>query len=188
MTTRREWRRQRAYSNEWDLLEDDNETGFGDENSRRNVTERKSIGGVGGLRRGRQNKPGNHLHPFFNLLTSISPAFCNRGSISPTLAQFHPRSMHSFYVCELRAQLFWCLHFRFVLYWRKTVSANLRVEHWWNWTQVSISPTFYVRLFCTKVSHKAFLYLHFRIDLFLAKNIGANALAHKTLMKLTTAF
>jgi hypothetical protein len=68
MTTRREWRRQRAYSNEWDLLEDDNETGFGDENSRRNVTERKSIGGVGGLRRGRHNKPGNHLHPFFNLL------------------------------------------------------------------------------------------------------------------------
>ena len=59
MTTRREWRRQRAYSNEWDLLEDDNETGFGDESSRRNVSERKSIGGVGGLRRGRQNKPGN---------------------------------------------------------------------------------------------------------------------------------
>ncbi len=31
--------------------------------------------------------------------------------------------------------------------------------------QVSISPTFYVRLFCTKVSCKAFLYLHFRFKL-----------------------
>ncbi len=57
MVTRRDWRRQRAYSNEWDLLEDDTE-GFGGEN-RRNLPERKSIGGVGGLRRSRQNKPGN---------------------------------------------------------------------------------------------------------------------------------
>ncbi len=41
---------------------------------------------------------------------------------------------------------------------------------------VSISPTFYVRHFRTKVLHKAFLFLHFRFDLFWRKNIGANAL------------
>jgi hypothetical protein len=35
--------------------------------------------------------------------------------------------------------------------------------------QVSISPTFYVRLFRTKVSRQAFLYLHFRFELFLAQ-------------------
>ena len=58
MTTRREWRRQRAYSNEWDLLEDENE-GFGSSENRRNLPERKSVGGVAGLRRGRQNKPGD---------------------------------------------------------------------------------------------------------------------------------
>jgi hypothetical protein len=41
---------------------------------------------------------------------------------------------------------------------------------------VSISPTFYARLFCTKVLRKAFLSLHFRFELFWCKNIGANAL------------
>ena len=61
MASRREWRRQRAYSNEWDLLEDEAES-FGPEN-RRNLAERKSVGGVGGLRRGRQNKPGNYYQP-----------------------------------------------------------------------------------------------------------------------------
>ena len=57
LMTRRDWRRQRAYSNEWDLLEDEKEE-FGGENRGRNFPERKSIGGVGGLRRGRQNKAG----------------------------------------------------------------------------------------------------------------------------------
>ncbi len=40
---------------------------------------------------------------------------------------------------------------------------------------VSISPTFYVRLFCMKVL-QSFLCLHFRFELFLRKNIGANEL------------
>ncbi len=31
--------------------------------------------------------------------------------------------------------------------------------------QVSISPTFYARLFCTNVVCEVFLYLHFRLDL-----------------------
>ncbi len=43
--------------------------------------------------------------------------------------------------------------------------------------QVSISPPFYVRLFCTKVLRiKLFLYLHFRFEIFWCKNIGANVL------------
>ncbi len=39
--------------------------------------------------------------------------------------------------------------------------------------QVSISPTFY-ELFRTKVLRKAFLYLHFRLNFFWRKNIGAS--------------
>jgi hypothetical protein len=35
--------------------------------------------------------------------------------------------------------------------------------------QVSISPTFYASLFRTKVSRKAFLYLHFRLELILGQ-------------------
>ena len=58
--TRRDWRRQRAYSNEWDLLEGEKEE-FGGETRGRHLPERKSIGGVGGLRRGRHNKPGKGL-------------------------------------------------------------------------------------------------------------------------------
>jgi hypothetical protein len=42
--------------------------------------------------------------------------------------------------------------------------------------QVYISPTFFARLFCTKVLLAAFLYLHFRFEIFGKKNIGANAL------------
>ncbi len=43
-------------------------------------------------------------------------------------------------------------------------------------SQVSISPAFYTRLFCTKVLRKAFLHIHFRFGLFRRKNNGANAL------------
>ncbi len=42
--------------------------------------------------------------------------------------------------------------------------------------KVSISPTFYVQLFRTKVLREAFLYLHLRFKLFWQKNIGANTL------------
>ncbi len=43
--------------------------------------------------------------------------------------------------------------------------------------QVSISPTFYARLFCIQVSRKAVMYLHIRYELsFWRKNIGANVL------------
>ena len=50
--------------------------------------------------------------------------------------------------------------------------------------KVSISPTFYERLFCTKVFRAAFLYLHCRFKLFRCKEIGAKA-ARKMLVKLT---
>jgi hypothetical protein len=49
---------------------------------------------------------------------------------------------------------------------------------------VSISPTFYARLFRTKVSREAFLYLDLRFVLFWRKNIGAKA-ARNMLVKLT---
>ncbi len=41
----------------------------------------------------------------------------------PFRGQFHQRSTCSFYVRKLCAA-FLCLHFRFVLYWRKTVGAK----------------------------------------------------------------
>ncbi len=50
--------------------------------------------------------------------------------------------------------------------------------------QGSISPTFYVRLFNSKVLNAAFMYLHLRFVLFLRKNIGAKG-AHKMLVKLS---
>ncbi len=51
--------------------------------------------------------------------------------------------------------------------------------------QVSISPTFYPRLFRTKVSRVAFLYFHFRFELILAQKYLRKC-AHKMLVKLTT--
>jgi hypothetical protein len=48
----------------------------------------------------------------------------------------------------------------------------------------SISPTFCVQHFYTKVSHAAFLYLHLRLVLFWRKNIGAKV-DQKMLVKLT---
>ncbi len=50
--------------------------------------------------------------------------------------------------------------------------------------QESISPTFYARIFCTKVLRKIFLFLDFRFVLFWRKNIGAKA-SRILLMKLT---
>jgi hypothetical protein len=52
-------------------------------------------------------------------------------------------------------------------------------------TQVSISPTFYKRLFCTKVFCAAFLYLQFGFEVFCQNNIGTKT-AHKMLVKLAT--
>jgi hypothetical protein len=51
--------------------------------------------------------------------------------------------------------------------------------------QLSISPTFYARLFRAKVSRKAFLHLDLSFVLFWRKNIGAKA-ARNMLVKLTT--
>jgi hypothetical protein len=48
--------------------------------------------------------------------------------------QFHQRSTRSFYVCNLR-EAFLCLHFRFLLYWRKTVGAKAARK-----TLVKLSP------------------------------------------------
>jgi len=49
----------------------------------------------------------------------------------------------------------------------------------------SISPTFYARLFCTKVLFEAFLYLQFGFVTFFQKDISAKA-ARKMLMKMAT--
>jgi len=48
---------------------------------------------------------------------------------------------------------------------------------------VSISPTFYEQLFCTKLLCAAFLYLQFGFIFFWQKNIGAKV-ARKMLVKL----
>ncbi len=50
--------------------------------------------------------------------------------------------------------------------------------------QVSILPTFYTRLFRTKVLREAFLYLNFRFELLLAKEYWRKC-AYKMLVKLT---
>jgi hypothetical protein len=50
------------------------------------------------------------------------------------------------------------------------VLANLTLD------QVSFSPTFYARLFCTKVSRKAFFSYILVLNYFWRKNIGANGL------------
>ncbi len=50
--------------------------------------------------------------------------------------------------------------------------------------RVSISPTFYARLFRWKVLWESFLYIHFRLELFWRKNIGAKT-AHRMSVKLT---
>ncbi len=41
---------------------------------------------------------------------------------------------------------------------------------------MSISPTSYAQLFCKKVSYEAFLYLHFRFELFWRKKKYSNSL------------
>ncbi len=67
-------------------------------------------------------------------------------------------------------------------------SVSLRISNIFvnnNNNQVSISPTFYARLFRTKVSREAFLYLHYRFELFLAKEYWRKC-ARKMLVKLTT--
>jgi hypothetical protein len=49
---------------------------------------------------------------------------------------------------------------------------------------VSISPTFYARLFRMKVLREAFLYLHIRFELLLVKE-NSRKCAYKMLVKLT---
>jgi hypothetical protein len=50
--------------------------------------------------------------------------------------------------------------------------------------QLTISPTFYALLFCTKVLARSFLHIYFRFLHFWRKNIDAKA-APKMLVKLT---
>ncbi len=59
--------------------------------------------------------------------------------------------------------------------WNKNVENNEEVNFISDF-QVSISPTIYMRLFCTKVLCKAYLYQHFRFELFWCNNIGPKAL------------
>jgi hypothetical protein len=51
--------------------------------------------------------------------------------------------------------------------------------------QMSISPTFYARLFVTKVLRESFLNLHFRFELFFFAQEYWSKCAHKMLVKLT---
>ncbi len=60
-------------------------------------------------------------------------------SVREIREQFHQRSACSFYVRKLRAQLFLCLHFRFVLYWCKTVGAKAACR-----TLVKLTPVFFL--------------------------------------------
>ncbi len=55
------------------------------------------------------------------------------------------------------------------------IPDDLQLFKWQKWDLVSISPTFLVRLFCTKVLYTAFLYLRFRFVLFWRKNTSAKA-------------
>ncbi len=69
---------------------------------------------------------------------------------------------------------------------RVTTIERYQKNCWWRVEEkMSISPTFYGRLFCTKVSRQACLYLHFRFELFLAQEYWRK-FAHKMLVKLTT--
>ncbi len=60
-------------------------------------------------------------------------------------AQFHQHSMCSFYVRKVRAQIF-CAYI-LGLYFTGTglLAQKLHIERWWNWTQMSISPTFWLK-------------------------------------------
>ncbi len=54
--------------------------------------------------------------------------------------------MCSFYVCKFQALLF-CAYVLGLYFTGISLPAQkLRVEHWWNWAQGSISPTFYEQL------------------------------------------
>ncbi len=66
--------------------------------------------------------------------------------------QFHQSSMPSFYVRKLRAQLFSAYVLGLYFTGATLQVQKLCVERWWNWTQVSISPTLYEQLF-----HKTFI-------------------------------
>ncbi len=51
--------------------------------------------------------------------------------------QFHQRSTRNFYVRKLRTQLF-CAYILGLYFTGVSLPAQkLRVERWWNWTQVS---------------------------------------------------
>jgi hypothetical protein len=71
-----------------------------------------------------------------------------------------------------------CLHYRENK--KKTERALLLLQ------QGSISPTFYARLFCTKVLCNAFFCLKYGLNFFWHNETAANALV-KLLVKLTTA-
>jgi len=62
----------------------------------------------------------------------------------------------------------------FGIYRRKSCLQNI----WWNWHEVLISPTFYVKLFKGKVFFAAFLYLQFGFIIF-----GLRKLTQKLVVK-----
>ncbi len=61
---------------------------------------------------------------------------------------------------------------------------KLLIKCWWNCLQVSISLTFYVQIFHTKVSCTTILKLNFGFVIFSQKNFGAKAV-RKMLVNLT---
>ncbi len=81
-----------------------------------------------------------------------------------------------FYACSLAMQFFE----------KRILVQKLLVMCWQNWLlQVSISKTFYTRLFHTKVFCAAFLQLQFDFVIFWCKNFSAKGMC-KMLVKLST--
>ncbi len=86
-------------------------------------------------------------------------SFVNLQQRCPTLGQFHQHSTRSFYVCKFCAQLFLCLHYSFVLYWRKTVGAKDVYR-----TLLKLNPgrhSLHVVTAIYNVATEAFLWLNF---------------------------
>ncbi len=98
--------------------------------------------------------------------------------------QSHQRSTCSFYVRKLRAQLFWCLHFRFLLYWHKPSGAKaarkklVKLTIGVNLTDI-LCATFLYESFTQSV-----FVLTFFVWIFLAQKYWRKC-AHKMLVKLT---
>jgi len=88
-------------------------------------------------------------------------------------SQFHQHFTRTFFVWKWIS----LVTFGFVIFLRQNF---VQVKRWWKWRQVSISPTFFQRLFCTKANFSSNVWL----CNFMAKELSAC----KMLVKLATGF